>query len=46
MIDGLYGGMKDAISATGEDTRALVAEIAKFPDFEHLEAQDRLKGEH
>lgn len=45
MIAGLFGGMKDAISAAGEDTRALIAEITKFPNFEHLEADDRLKRE-
>jgi hypothetical protein len=43
MIAGFYGGMKDAVSAAGADTRALVAEIARFPNFEHLEAEDRFK---
>lgn len=45
MIAGFFGGMKDAISAAGEETRMLVSEIAKFPNFEHLEAKDRLKRE-
>ena len=41
MIAGFYGGMKDALTAAAQDPRALMAEIAKFPDFEHLEAKDR-----
>jgi hypothetical protein len=41
MIAGFYGGMKDASTAAGHDPRALMAEIAKFPNFEHLEARNR-----
>jgi len=41
MIAGFYGGMRDAIEAAGHDPNMLMAEISKFPDFEHLEAKDR-----
>jgi hypothetical protein len=44
MIAGAFGAMKDTLESMGQNTRALVAEIAKFPNFEHLEAEGRLKS--
>jgi hypothetical protein len=44
MIAGFYGGLRDGIEAAGGDPRSLVAEIAKFQNFERLEAEGR-KGE-
>ena len=44
MIAGFYGGLRDAVEAAGGDPRSVAAEIAKFRDFERLEAEGR-KGE-
>jgi len=44
MIAAGYGVMRDAVEATGGDIRQLHSEIAKFSDFEHLEAKGREKG--
>jgi len=41
MIAGFYGGLRDAVEATGGDPRSVAAEIAKFRDFERLEAEGR-----
>ena len=44
MIAGFYGQLRDAVEAGGGDPRILASEIAKFRDFERLEAEGR-KGE-
>ena len=41
MVAGLYGGLRDGIEAAGGDPRSLVAEIAKYQNFERLEAEGR-----
>lgn len=44
MIAGFYGDLRDAVEAAGGDPGSVEAEIAKFRDFERLEAEGR-KGE-
>ena len=39
MIAGFYGQIRDGIEAAGGDPQSVVAEIAKFKDFERLEAE-------
>ena len=41
MIAGFYGGLRDAVEAAGGNAAVLQAEIAKFSDFERLEAEGR-----
>jgi hypothetical protein len=41
MVAGLYGQVRDAVEKAGGDPAGLVAEIAKFKDFERLEAEGR-----
>jgi hypothetical protein len=41
MIAGFYGMMRDGIEAAGGDPGALASNIAKFSDFERLEAKAR-----
>lgn len=38
---GMVGTMKDTLETTGDDAQTLIAEITKFPNFEHLEAKGR-----
>ena len=45
MIAGFYGQLRDGVEAAGGDPRAIVAEIAKFRDFERLEAEGRREEE-
>ena len=40
MIAGFYGQMKDSLAAAGNNPMALMSEIARFPDFEHLEVEN------
>ncbi|MGE5608784.1 MAG: hypothetical protein ACM359_06000 [Bacillota bacterium] len=42
MVAGAYGALKHAIQ-DGNEGAALEAEIAKYPNFEHLEAEGRLE---
>jgi hypothetical protein len=41
MIAGLFGKMKDTLELLGHDAKTLISEIAKYPNFEHLEADGR-----
>ena len=41
MIAGAVGAMKDTLDGMGQDSRSLMSEITKYPDFEHLEAKGR-----
>ena len=41
MIAGFYGGLRDAVENAGGDPGDLVAEIAKFRNFERLEMEGR-----
>jgi hypothetical protein len=41
IIAGFYGSMRDAIESADGDARRIVAEIAKFSNFERLEAEGR-----
>ena len=43
MVAGVYGGLKDAMQEAGGNAAALQCEIAKFPNFEHLEAKGRIE---
>jgi len=41
MMAGAVGQMKDTLEKLGEGTQSIMAEIVKFPNFEHLEAKGR-----
>ena len=41
IIAGIYGRLRDGVEATGGDPAGILAEIAKFRDFERLEAEGR-----
>lgn len=41
MMAAFYGKHRDVVEAAGGDPRGLVAEIAKFGNFERLEAEGR-----
>lgn len=41
VIAGAVGTMKDTLDPLGKDAQAIIAEITKFPNFEHLEAKGR-----
>lgn len=45
MIAGFYGGLRDAVEGAGGDPQSVEAEIAKFGDFEKLEAEGRSSSE-
>lgn len=45
MIAGAYGAMRDTLESMGADAGTLVSEIAKYPNFEHLEAEERVEEE-
>ncbi len=44
MIAGFYGSLRDSMEASGGDARSIEAEIARFGNFERLEAEGRKEG--
>ena len=38
-----YGAMRDTLESMGADAGTLASEIAKYPNFEHLEAEERVE---
>ena len=45
LVAGFVGAMRDAVEDVGGDPGALQSEITKYPNFEHLEADQRIKKE-
>lgn len=45
LVAGFVGAMRDTVENAGGDPRTLKSEITQYPDFEHLEADQRVKEE-
>ena len=45
LIAGFVGAMRDTVENAGGNPKSLQSEITRYPDFEHLEADQRVKEE-